>query len=43
MVIIEGIQWEITICDCDDWKQIIPGGDYDIVFVIVFLFMSTQG
>lgn len=43
MVITQGMWWEISICDCGDWKQIIPVGERDIVFLIVFYFMLAQG
>ena len=32
MAIIEGIQWEITIREYDDWKPIPPGGNCDEAF-----------
>lgn len=32
MEIIEGIHWKITICEYDDWKQILPGGNCDNAF-----------
>lgn len=41
-VIIEGIQWEVTIYECDDWRQTLPGGNYGSVFRLQLYFFSCR-